>query len=86
MAAPVHGGFGGNLDEDCVGRGFVDHDWIAFGQREGRSGCFAGAAAPELGACAVAFSRLVSCVRRVASSVRFFGPVFLINRTIVQFV
>ena len=37
-----------DLDEDCVGRGFVDHDWITFGQCEGRFGYYAGAAAPEL--------------------------------------
>ena len=52
---PRKGGFGGNLDEDCVGRGFVDHDWITFAQCEGRSGCYAGAAAPERVVCVVAF-------------------------------
>ena len=47
VAALEHVGFGGDLDEDCAGRVFVDHGWIAFGQCEGRSGCYAGAAAPE---------------------------------------
>ena len=51
--ALVHSGFGGNLDEDCVGRGFVDHDWIAFGQCEGRSGCYAGVVAPKRVVCIV---------------------------------
>jgi len=37
-AAPKQGGFDGNLDEDSAGRDFVDHDWIAFGQCEDRSG------------------------------------------------
>ena len=40
-------GFGGDLDKDCASRGLVDHDLIAFVQCEGRSGCYAGAAAPE---------------------------------------
>ena len=40
-------GFGGDLDEDCAGRGFIDHDWIVFGQCEGRSGCYVGAAVTE---------------------------------------
>ena len=44
---PGTGGFDGDLDEDYVGRGFVDHDLIAFGQCESRSGCYARAAAPE---------------------------------------
>ena len=52
---PEIGGFGGNLDENCVGRGFVDHDWITFRQCEGRSGCYAGAAPPEQVVCVVAF-------------------------------
>ena len=42
-------GFGGDLDEDCAGRGSVDHDWIVFGQCKARSSCYVGAAAPEQG-------------------------------------
>ena len=51
----------------------------ASGNAELRPGCYAGAAAPEQVVCVVAFGRLASCGRRVISSVRFFGPVFLIN-------
>ena len=66
-------GFGGDLDEYCAGRGSVDHDWIVFGQCEGRSGCYAGAAASDQVVCVVAVGRLASCGRRVVSSVRFFA-------------
>ena len=83
---PGTGGFGGNQDEDCVGRGFVDHDWITFGQCEGRSGCYAGAAAPELVVCVVEFvdlGRVGGGLLRLCHSfvqiVWFFDLIFLIN-------
>ena len=40
-------GLGGDLDEDCLGRRFRRPDWIVYGQCVGRSGFYAGAAAPE---------------------------------------
>ena len=79
-------GSGGDLDEDYAGRGFVDHDWIVFGQCEGRSGWYAGAAAPGRWCVLWRFGRLVSCGRQVASSVRFFLPCFPHKQGIVQFV
>ena len=75
---PRNMGFGGDLDEDCVGREFVDHDWITFGQSEGRSGCYARAAAPERVVCFCGACRLVSCGRRVASSVYLFCTVCIV--------
>ena len=69
-------GLGGDLDEDCTCRGFVDHDWIVFGQCEGRSGWYAGAAAPGRWCVLWRFGRLVSRGRQVASSVRFFLALF----------
>ena len=69
-----------------MGRGFVDHDWIAFGQCEGRSGCYAGAAAPERVVCVVAFvdlGRVDDGSLRLCHSfvqfVWFLDPVSLIN-------
>ena len=79
-------GFGGDLDEDCAGRGFVDHDWIAFGQCEGRSGCYARAAASELVVCVVAFwsTCVVWAAGRLVCAV--FWPCFPHKQGIVQVV
>ena len=83
---PEIGGFGGNLDKDCVGRGFVDHDWITFEQCENRSGCYAGAVASEQEVCVVAFvdlGRVGGGSLRLCHSfvqiVWFLDPVSLIN-------
>ena len=69
-----------------MGRGFVDHDWIAFGQCEGRSGCYAGVAALERVVCVVAFvdlgrvdDELLRLCHSFVQFVWFLDPVSLIN-------